>query len=124
VRVKVESTKDLLNIPYTTSVIKLVTSCLTRTNSEPANSSKDKIGEAVSQISNRVGMNEGITLEDAALVVRCVPAVWASRVEGDDVRETKAREEETFAPRRRGPASLDDLPQLMAFRSCLQIGAE
>ena len=90
----------------------------TVTNSARASSLKDKIGEAVREISNRVERNEDITLEDAALVVRCVLAVWASRVlhvEGDDVREIELREPETFAPRRRRPASLDDLPQLMAF---------
>lgn len=92
----------------------------TGTNSDPArvSSLKDKIGEAVREISNRVERNEDITLEDATLVVRCVLAVWASRVlhvEGGDVREIEAREPETFAPRRRRPASLDDLPQLMAF---------
>ena len=116
---QVESAKDLLNTLFTTSVIGLVTSCpTTGTNSEPTTSLKDKIGEAVREISNRVERNEDITLEDAALVVRCVLAVWASRVlhvEGDDVREIELREPETFAPRRRRPASLDDLPQLMAF---------
>jgi len=92
----------------------------TGTNSDPARASslKDKIGEAVREISNRVERNEDIMLEDAALVVRCVLAVWASRVlhvEGDDMREIEAIEPEMFAPRRRRPESLDDLPQLMAF---------
>jgi hypothetical protein len=98
---QVESAKDLLNTLFTTSVIGLVTSCpTTGTNSEPTTSLKDKIGEAVRKISNRVERNEDITLEDAAVAVRCVLAIWASRVlhVGDDVQETEAREPEMFGP--------------------------
>jgi hypothetical protein len=101
----------------TTTIVEPTASDVTGMNSKPVTSREDKVGEAVREISNRVERNKDILLEDAALVVRCVLAVWASRVlhvEGDDVRETEARED-TFAPRRRRPASLDDLPQLMAF---------
>lgn len=78
---------------------------------------EENLGEPLYRLHSRLERHKHpqLKLQDCALIVRCILAVWASRVPKPESPDWTDDPIVSTQPRIKGSATLIDLPQLMAF---------
>lgn len=78
---------------------------------------EENLGQSLRSLTLPLGEHKPpeLSIEDCALVVRCILAVWASQVPRPENPDSTDNPEVPTQPRIKGSAALIDLPQIMAF---------